>query len=133
MPVRLLLPAVVPALTASLSTPAAIAQTPNLVADIKTLPADAGFDTAVRVGNRVFFIASTDCTGMELRVSDGTPAGTRLATDAIRPGGSSAYPYEITPLGDRLVFGAYGATTAYELWSVEITDIVFENSFEVGP
>lgn len=181
MPIHSFLPAVVIGLAALLSAPGSTAQTPNLVADINTLPADAGFETAVRVGNRVFFTASTDCTGMELWVSDGTPAGTRpvkdirpfeasssplsltpfgdallfmaddgvhgtelwrsdgttsgtrIATDPIRPGRCSAYPCELTTMRGRLYFGAFGAATGYELWSVAITDLLFASGFEVGP
>lgn len=36
-------------------------------------------------------------------------------------------------MGDRLYFCAFGAATRYELWTVAITDILFANSFEVGP
>lgn len=125
MPVRWFLHAVVIALTALLSAPAGTAQTPCLVTDINTLPAGAGFDTAVRVGNRVFFTASTDCTGMELWVSDGTPAGTLLVRDIrpvarlvrdIRPFEASSSPLALTAFGEGVLFMADDGAHDVELW-----------------
>lgn len=109
--------------------------TPSGTTLVRDFPGDAPWyplAPAVYAGE-LWFQGRDDAHGYELWRSDGTTAGTRLATDAIRPGRCSAYPYELTPMGDRLYFGAFGTATGYELWSVAITDILFAHSFEVGP
>jgi ELWxxDGT repeat protein len=80
----------------------------------------------------LWFQGRDDAHGYELWRSDGTPSGTRIATDTIRPGRCSAYPYELSPLGDQLVFGAFGAATGYELWSVADSDVLFTSGFEAA-
>ncbi|MEM7201026.1 MAG: ELWxxDGT repeat protein [Planctomycetota bacterium] len=64
-------------------------------------------------GRRVFFGGYSPTAGIELFVSEGSPASTRLVLD-IQPGGDSR-PDQITPLGDRVVFAAYGPN-GNELW-----------------
>ncbi len=65
--------------------------------------------TVVEAGNgfpeRVFFAGTTDSTGKELWVTDGTPGGTRLVFDS-DPGPSGGVPSNITAVGHRVVFTA---------------------------
>lgn len=180
MSFRSLLVDVAALLGAVASAAAAGSRTPALVTDINPIHADAELGEAVRIVNRVFVVASTDCVGREPWVSagtavgktlvrdfpgdepwypleaaacngelwfqgrddargyerwrsDGTPAGTRLARDAIRAGHCSAFPYEPTPMGGRLYFGAFGATGGYEPSPVSISDLLFANGFEAAP
>ena len=86
------------------------------------LRSGAGLDpgTSAAAAGKLFFSAFDQQHGTELWVSDGTPEGTRLARD-IRPGamygaGSSSDPFELTALGDRVVFAATESAVGRELW-----------------
>lgn len=74
---------------------------------------------------RLYFSASTPATGTELWVTDGTPAGTRLAVD-LAPGALGSGPRQLTVLNDRLLFTASartpdGALSGVEWWSTDGT------------
>jgi len=65
----------------------------------------------------LFFTNSTTAAGRELWVSDGTAAGTRslnLSPEAARS--IPFYPLSLTPLGNRVVFDAFGDAVGYEPW-----------------
>ena len=67
-------------------------------------------------GDRAFFQANSATTGVELWVTDGTPAGTHLVRD-IAPGPQSSEPQFITPLlGGGVVFTAWSPDAGFELW-----------------
>jgi len=76
----------------------------------------------VVAGDKVFF-AGTDFnpTGIELWVSDGTPAGTHLVKD-ILPGAGSAFPFDLTAVRDRVFFTADDGVHGRELWVSDGTD-----------
>jgi ELWxxDGT repeat protein len=77
------------------------------------------------VGERVFFAAYDTASGYELRVTDGTPEGTRLVAD-LDPSGApgapfSSIPGDLTPLGNGILFSAYNPATGRELWTSDGT------------
>jgi ELWxxDGT repeat protein len=69
------------------------------------------------VGDRVFFTASNGSSGMELWVSDGTTAGSRMVAD-LRSDvpGYSSYPRELTAVGNTLYFLADDGVNGRQLW-----------------
>jgi ELWxxDGT repeat protein len=66
----------------------------------------------------VAFAASNGVQGMELWMTDGTTAGTRLLSD-VAPGVMSASPLQLTVSGSRLFFVADEGVHGRELWSVK--------------
>jgi ELWxxDGT repeat protein len=75
---------------------------------------DAYHPTVVADGNRVFFDAPTRATGDELWVSNGTIRGTRLVRD-VNPGPAGSAITDITPIGRRVFFFAWGPR-GYQAW-----------------
>lgn len=67
------------------------------------------------VGNRLFFPFQDDKAGLELWVTDGTPAGTKRVRD-IQPGPGSSVPEGLTAAGDRVYFAADDGEHGRELW-----------------
>lgn len=63
----------------------------------------------------MFFTASTDTSGEELWISDGTPGGTRMVAD-IAPGAESSDPKWLTVVGDKVFFSASTPDEGAELW-----------------
>jgi ELWxxDGT repeat protein len=78
------------------------------------------FQTAA--GGLFYFTALDRAVGMELFVSDGTPAGTRLVHD-IFPGNHSfdPAPIQLTAVGDRVFFTADDGIHGRELWVSDST------------
>ncbi len=97
----------------------------TLVKDIRPGSASA-FDGAsasprlVAVGASWFFCANDGATGLELWVSDGTAAGTRLVRD-IQPGPASSSPGSFKTNGARAFFAATDPTRGNELFSSDGT------------
>lgn len=78
------------------------------------------------VGERVFFTAYDPAAGAELRVTDGTPEGTRLVADLdpteFAPGyPRSSNPAFLTPFGNGILFSASGPGTGSEPWASDGT------------
>jgi ELWxxDGT repeat protein len=94
--------------------------TPALVLDIAPPPApttpSAGSEPSqfVQVGDKLFFIATDALHGRELRVSDGTAAGTRLVLDIARDTGSR-HIGGLTAFNGLLYFRA-GDASSTRLW-----------------
>lgn len=65
--------------------------------------------------DKVYFSATSDGTGVELYVSDGTSAGTMMLSD-INPGSGSSNPTDFTVFDDKLFFRANDGTNGSELW-----------------
>ncbi len=84
----------------------------------------AGTPRAMAVsGPQLFFAARDPASGLELWVSDGTPAGTRLAGDAW-PGPTSGYKGGIAPMHDgRVLFAADDGSTGTEPWVSDGTPV----------
>ena len=86
---------------------------------------DYFFESGV-AGDQLFFVASEDTHFIELWVTDGTPAGTRLVKD-INPSpvfGSygSSDPLGLTPFGDKMAFFARDGSLGFELWISDGTE-----------
>jgi ELWxxDGT repeat protein len=95
----------------------------KLLKDINSGGDSFPFDFA-RFGKNVFFQASDgsdpgDHSG-ELWRSDGTRQGTKLMKD-IYPGTFGSYPCGMTPLGGKVLFGAFEPTAGPELWKTDGT------------
>ena len=89
--------------------------TASLVADLIPGPASGGVRELVACGSRVYFIAESFATGVELFVSDGTAAGTHVAVD-LKPGPESSTPAELTLCGGDLYFVGTGPDNDRELY-----------------
>ena len=99
------------------------------------LPGGLGGSTSfVRFGNRVFYGCDNGTSGIELWVTDGTPAGTSLFLD-IAPGPNGSRPSSFAVAADRLYFVADDGVHGFELWvsdgTVAGTQMV--RDIQVGP
>ncbi len=108
-----------------LSIPAP-AQTPYLVKDINTTNANQGGLKSsaptefVALGDKVFFVATTDADGTELWSSDGTGGGTKLVADLV-PGTASSSPVLLRAVNGVVVFNARDINHGIELWASDGT------------
>jgi len=75
--------------------------------------------TGFNLGGLVFFSAHDGVHGIELWLSDGTAAGTRLVQD-LAPEGLSSRPDQLTLVGDHLFFTADDGQLGRELWSLPL-------------
>lgn len=76
----------------------------------------AGDEMAV-LGTGVVFAASSDTTGSELGISDGTSTGTGLLKD-LRPGPFTSFLSQLTPWNNKVYFSATDGD-AYGLWETD--------------
>ena len=74
----------------------------------------------VRVGNIVYFLATTPDTGTELWRSNGSPTGTVLVKDLV-PGPGSSSIYNLTNINGTLYFWNTDETAGTELWKSDGT------------
>jgi ELWxxDGT repeat protein len=110
-----------------------------MVKNINGNPASSSPDNLTNVPSgglgpgRLFFTADDGTSGIELWVSDGTPAGTVRVKD-INPAGSSS-PMELTAVGTVLYFSADNGVDGRELWKSDGTDpgTVRVKDIYVGP
>lgn len=83
-----------------------------------------GVSDVTRVGDKIFYRAadefSGDNHGLELGVTDGTLASTKLID--VRPGVESSSPTDITNVGGVAFFSAYNAANGNELWKSDGTE-----------
>ncbi|RKG77688.1 hypothetical protein D7W82_33530, partial [Corallococcus sp. CA049B] len=92
---------------------------------VKGFPATAGnwtprLSQLTATPSQLFFMAPDAANGLELWVSDGTTANTRLVKD-LTPGAEDSYLTHLTASGSTLVFfketyDATASTTRFELW-----------------
>ncbi|WP_375743505.1 hypothetical protein NR800_36050 [Corallococcus interemptor] len=93
--------------------------------EVRFFPPTQGRETPLLSGltatpSRLFFQAPDAAHGLELWVSNGTTAGTRMVKD-LTPGVENSYLTHLAASGDRLIFfketyDASASTTRYELW-----------------
>ena len=74
----------------------------------------------VMMGGKFYFQASTVTSGIELYVSDGTAAGTKMVAD-INKGNDSSIPSYFTLVGSKIFFRASTSTAGSELWVTDGT------------
>lgn len=79
--------------------------TPEMVADLRVLPASSNPDSFFPVGDAMYFTAETAEHGRELWISDGTAAGTHLVAD-LAPGPASSNPSELVEFQGAVYFTA---------------------------
>lgn len=88
------------------------------------MPAAGDGVLPVVLGDRLIFTGEEPATGIELWVTDGTPAGTLRLGDAAE-GARDGAPLVLTPAGDHLYFSAVtsvgGAFLGRELWRTDGT------------
>ena len=75
----------------------------------------------VESGDKLYFNARDEATGIELWVSDGTPDGTRRVKDIREGEGESSSPWELTDVGGILYFSADDGVNGRELWKSDGT------------
>ena len=85
-----------------------------------SLDPNFGFHLVTLGDDRVVFVAHDVQQGIELWVTDGTAAGTKLLRD-IDAGANGSLPEQMTVLGDRIYFGADDGIFGRELWSTDGT------------
>lgn len=74
--------------------------------EIKRFPrAERLNSTIVSMNNNIYFAADDGNYGSELWKSDGTPEGTKMLID-IAKGGKNSFPFDLTPIGNLLIFQA---------------------------
>ena len=107
----------------------------RLVKDINTGSGGSTIEYLVRGYDAWYFKADNGTNGHELWRTDGTPDGTRMVLDH-RPGSAGGFPYNLTPLGDKLVFDAVvpapPGTPATRATYVS-SGVVGEPFVEIGP
>ncbi|HEV2720664.1 MAG TPA: ELWxxDGT repeat protein, partial [Thermoanaerobaculia bacterium] len=103
------------------------AQTPYLVKDINTTNANlnAGLKSSspaefAALGDKIFFVATTDAAGTELWSTDGTSGGTKLVADIVAGSGSSS-PSLLRAVNGVLLFNARDVNHGIELWTSDGT------------
>ena len=90
--------------------------------DLSYLGSPFGASTLADRNGSLFFQASDGIDGSELWKSDGTEAGTQEVAD-IFPGPGGSLPFEITALGNNVVFSAEDSlATGRELWISDGTE-----------
>lgn len=94
--------------------------TPELVADLRVLPASSNPESFFQVGDAMYFTAATPEHGRELWISDGTAAGTRLVVD-LAPGPASYFLSDFVEFHSKLYFVARHADGGSDLYSTDGT------------
>jgi ELWxxDGT repeat protein len=84
------------------------------------------------LGNRIFFVAGEDASGLELWQSDGTAQGTTIVRD-ILPGEYSSTPSGLTAAGNRLFFTADDGVHGRELWETDGTEAGTRLVHDIAP
>lgn len=81
---------------------------------------DASSYTFGVIGQKLVFAGRTAATGIELYITDGTPAGTQLVKDIV-PGPQDSEPYDGVMMNNILYFSAYTTAEGRELWKTDGT------------
>lgn len=73
------------------------------------------------IGQKLVFAGRTAATGIELYITDGTPAGTQLLKD-IMPGPPDSEPYDGVMMNNVFYFSAFTTAEGRELWKTDGTE-----------
>jgi ELWxxDGT repeat protein len=103
------------------SHPVRAANAPVLVKDINTGASTTVLEgvhpqNLVAVGNRLYFSAYSESSGVELWASDGTESGTRLVKDIFPGSDGSIFSFSFVDFNGTLFFAANDGTHGTELW-----------------
>lgn len=87
----------------------------------KLLDDNNPFAYASTVGGKLYFSHLGNDKGIELWVSNGSAAGTKMVAD-INPGIYHSWPAGFTDVGNKILFAANTNTNGYELWGLTGTN-----------
>jgi ELWxxDGT repeat protein len=93
----------------------ALAATPQFVADVNTAARGSNPSEFTRIGNTVFFFASSPDHGAELWKSDGVPGTEQMVAD-IFPGSPGSTPKYLIAVGSQVFFMADDGVHGWKLW-----------------
>jgi ELWxxDGT repeat protein len=98
---------------------------------VRTLPA-MEIRSLTPAGRKVYFVYDDGEHGLELWVSDGTEAGTRLVEDVL-PGPASSRPRQLRAEGNVLLFSATDGTRGVEPWRSDGTALGTRMLQDIAP
>lgn len=87
-----------------------------------TQPFETLYNQIIRHKDKIYLAMADSSHGMELWVSDGTAAGTKLIKDIDASPGFSSNPYGFTVFNDYLYFAANTSVLGEELWKTDGTE-----------
>jgi ELWxxDGT repeat protein len=102
-----------------LASPTASLEQLAVLSPVPSVPGYCLKDGGVAIGTQIFFAATDGVSGLELWTSDGTAQGTHLTAD-IATGVGDSIPCELTVMGNRVYFSAFGLQ-GNELWTSDGT------------
>lgn len=105
------------------SLPASLADTPQVVHDIRTTPQgySSSPENLCKLGSSLYFARTDSAHGNELWKSGGTSASSVRVKD-IFPGALGSNPSDLTAVGSTLYFVADNGVNGRELWKSDGTE-----------
>ncbi len=93
----------------------------SLVKDINPGPNSSSISSMIKVGTKIYFVATGPLKGREIWVTDGTAAGTKVFAD-VEPGSPGSNPYNLAALSNgKIVFTRYLSGKGTEPWVTDGT------------
>lgn len=105
---------------------------PTILKDAEVYAPGNGRGISATLGSKTYFAASTAASGVELWVTDGTPAGTKMLKD-IDPGPTGSKPEWFTVLNGKVYFAATSAVGGREVWRTDGTSAGTIEVLNVNP